>query len=67
MRGLAPLLDAGNRLRAVVVAFHSGCGTERPGLVKVLVAAPEIIEHLFRRLPGALPSRPEDSVRPARR
>jgi hypothetical protein len=55
---LAPALDAGRHLVAVTVSSDPRESTDRPGLVKVLAAAPDVIEHLFRRLPNGSPIAP---------
>ncbi|MEC5149540.1 HIRAN domain-containing protein [Cryobacterium sp. GrIS_2_6] len=62
--GLSPLLDGGAGLLAVTLASDPTPATDRPGLVKVIASSPDVIGHLFRRLPqGApVPPRARDTV-----
>ena len=62
--GLAPLLDGGTGLLAVTLAADPPRAPERPGLVKVIACSPEVIGHLFRRLPQGppVPPRARDTV-----
>lgn len=62
--GLAPLLDDGAGLLAVTLASDPHLAPDRPGLVKVIACSPDVIGHLFRRLPQGPPvtPRPRDTV-----
>ena len=53
--GLSRLLDTGTRLDAISIAFDSSDTGGRPGGVKVLAGSPELVRHLLRNRPSAVP------------
>ena len=56
--GLSRLLDTGTRLDAISIAFDSSDATGRRGGVKVLAGSPELVRHLLRDRPAAVPMAP---------
>ncbi|TFB90415.1 hypothetical protein E3O44_02020 [Cryobacterium algoricola] len=62
--GLASLLDDGAGLLAVTLASDPPSFSDRPGLVKAIACSPDVLGHLFRRLPQGppVPSLARDTV-----
>jgi hypothetical protein len=62
--GLSPLIDGAADLLTVTLACDPPFSPDRPGLVKVISGTPEVIGHLFRRLPQGPPvlPQPRDTV-----
>ena len=58
--GLSRLLDTGTRLDAISIAFDSSGADGRPGGVKVLAGSPELVRHLLRERPAAVPMAPAE-------